>query len=145
MLQDVAIAHDVPYMKLAGDDVIAAAGFAPGDSSAIVRIADAAIAIREHCLELFEARGYPPQFRIGVDCGIAVGSHVGQQPRLFNLWGGAVRTAILMAETGAGAGTIQVSEAAYHRLSQQFLFRLRGSFYVPHAGAEQIFVLGGKQ
>jgi adenylate cyclase len=145
MMQDVAAAHDIPYMKLLGHDVIAAAGFTPDDAGAIVRIADAAIAIREHCLELFEVCGHPPQFRIGIDCGVAIGSHVGRQPRIFNLWGEAVRTAIRMAEAGAGPGTIQVSESAHRRLREQFLFRLRGRFYVPHAGAEQTFVLGGRQ
>ena len=145
MLQDVAATYGIPYMKLAGHDVIAAAGFTSGDTSAIVRIADAAVAIRDHCLERFEACGHTPQFRIGIDCGVAIGSYVGQQPRLFNLWGDAVRTANRMAETGGGQGTIQVSEAAYQRLRQQFVFRLRGRFYVPHAGAEQTFVLGGRQ
>jgi class 3 adenylate cyclase len=145
MLQDIAATHSIPYMKLMGHEVIAAAGFAPGDTSAIVRIADGAIAIREYCLEQFEARGHAPQFRIGIDCGVAIGSHVGRQPRLFNLWGEAVRTATRMAETGGSQGTIQVSEAAYHRLREQFLFRLRGRFYVPQAGAEQTFVLGGRQ
>ena len=145
MLQDVAAAHEIPYVKLAGHDVVAAAGFTTVDASASVRIADAAIAIREHCLELFEAIGQPPRFRIGIDCGVAVGSHVGRQPRLFNLWGDAVRTATCMAETGVGQGTIQVSEAAYRGLRQQFLFRLRGRFYVEHAGAAQTFVLGGRQ
>ena len=145
MLQDVAAAHEIPYIKLAGHDAVAAAGFTPSDINAGVRVADAAIAIREHCLELFEAIGQPPQFRIGIDCGVAVGSHIGRQPRLFNLWGDAVRTATSMAETGSGQGTIQVSEAAYHRLRQHFLFRLRGRFYVPHAGAAQTFVLGSRQ
>lgn len=145
MLQDVAAAHDIPYMKLAGHDLIAAAGFTSGDTSAVVRIADAAIAIRDHCLEQFEACGQVPRFRIGIDCGLAIGSHVGQQPRLFNLWGEAVRTAHQMADTSAGPGTIQVSEAVYQRLRQQFVFRLRGRFYLPHAGVEQTFVLGGRQ
>lgn len=144
-LQDMAVTYNIPYMKLAGHDVIAAAGFAPGDASAIIRIADAAIAMRDHCLERFEACGQAPKFHIGIDCGVAIGSYVGQQPRLFNLWGEAVRTAHRMADTSAGHGAIQVSEAAYHRLRQQFLFRLRGRFYVPHVGAEQTFVLGGRQ
>lgn len=145
MMQDVAAAHSIPYMKLLGHEVIAAAGLTADDASAIVRIADAAIAIREHCLEQFEVCGHPPQFRIGIDCGVAIGSHVGRQPRMFNLWGEAVRTASRMAEAGTGPGTIQVSESAYRRLREQFLLRLRGRFYVPQAGAEQTFVLGGRQ
>lgn len=144
-LQDIAAEHDIPYMKLVGHDVVAAAGLVPDDTNAIVRIADAAVAIREHCLEIFETCGHPPAFHIGIDCGVAIGSHVGRQPRVFNLWGDAVRTADLMAETGPGQGTIQVSEAAYDRLRQNFLFRLRGNFYLPRVGSEQTFVLAGRQ
>lgn len=145
VLQDIAAEHNIPYMKLVGDDVVAAAGFVPDDADAILRIADAAVAVRERCLELFEAAGRKAFFHIGIDCGVAIGSHVGRQPRVFNLWGGAVRTADMMAATGPGPATIQVTEAAYNRLRQHFLFRLRGNFYLPDTGSEQAFVLGGRQ
>ena len=143
-LQDIAASHDIPYMKLVGQDVVAAAGFAANDGAAVVRIADAALATREKCLEAFEEAGQPPTFRIGIDFGIAIGSEVGRQPRLFNLWGEAVRTADAMANTAAGAGSIQVSEAAYQRLRRQFLFRPRGSFYLPRVGAARTFVLASR-
>ena len=143
-LQDIADAHAIPYMKISGHDVIAAAGFASDDQTAIIRIADAAVAARDHCLELFEAMGPRPSFRIGLDYGIAIGSQVGRQPRLFNLWGDAVRTADAMAASGAAPGAIQVSEAAYQHLRQHFLFRPRGNFYLPHLGATHTFVLGGR-
>lgn len=143
-LQEIAEVHDIPYMKLVGHDVIAAAGCTPGDSSAILRVADAALAARERCLDLFEEADRPPAFRIGIDFGIAIGSQVGRQPRLFNLWGEAVRTADTMAASAAQAATIQVSEAAYQRLRQQFLFRPRGSFYVPRVGPARTFVLASR-
>ena len=144
-LQDIAAAHDIPYMKLVGHDVVAAAGCAPNDTTAIMRIADAAVAAREHCLELFEAAGHPPSLRIGIDFGIVIGSQVGRAPRLFNLWGEAVHTADIMAASSAGPGAIQVSEAAYHRLRQHFLFRPRGTFHLPHVGTAQTFVLGSRR
>ncbi|HTU54038.1 MAG TPA: adenylate/guanylate cyclase domain-containing protein [Acetobacteraceae bacterium] len=143
-LQEIAEANDIPYMKLVGQEVVAAAGFAPRDEAAILRIADAALAARERCLELFEEVGHAPAFRIGIDYGIAIGSELGRQPRLFNLWGEAVRTADMMASSAAGAGSIQVSEAAYRRLRQQFLFRPRGSFYLPRVGAARTFVLASR-
>jgi adenylate cyclase len=143
-LQEIAEVHDIPYMKLVGHDVIAAAGCTPGDSSAILRIAGAALAARGRCLDLFEEAGRPPAFRIGIDFGIAIGSQVGRQPRLFNLWGEAVRTADTMAASAAEEATIQVSEAAYQRLRQQFLFRPRGSFYVPRVGSARTFVLASR-
>ncbi len=143
-MQAIAASHDIPYMKLVGHEVVAAAGFTANDDGAVVRIADAALAIREKCLEAFEEAGQPPTFHIGIDFGIAIGSEVGRQPRLFNLWGEAVRTADAMASTAAGAGSIQVSEAAYQRLRRQFLFRPRGSFYLPQVGAARTFVLASR-
>jgi class 3 adenylate cyclase len=144
-LQEIAASHYIPYVKLVGHDVIAAAGLAANDTTALLRIADASVAVRERCLELFEDCGRPPSFRIGIASGLAVGGNVGQRPRLFNLWGEAVRTAELMADTGTGPGTIQVSEAAYRHLRAHFLFRPRGSFYLPRLGPTQTFVLGSRQ
>jgi class 3 adenylate cyclase len=144
-LQDMAVAHDIPYMKLVGHDVVAAAGCAPNDTTAILRIADAAIAARERCLELFESVGHPPSLRIGIDFGIVIGGQVGREPRLFNLWGDVVRTADLMAASSPGPAAIQVSEAAYHSLRQYFLFRPRGNFHLPRVGTAQTFVLGGRR
>jgi len=42
--------------------------------------------------------------------------------------------------TGHGEAT----EAAYRRLRQDFLFRPRGSFYLPNVGVAQTFVLAGR-
>jgi class 3 adenylate cyclase len=144
-VQDVATAHNIPYAKITGRHAVLAAGLVAADTTAIARIADAAIAIRARCLEQLESCGHAPSFRIGIDCGVAVGGQVGRQPRLFNLWGAAVDTAELLAQSGAGSGTIQISEAAHRRLRDMFVFRLRGSFYLPRVGSEQIFVLGGRQ
>jgi class 3 adenylate cyclase len=143
-MQDIADSHDIPYMKLVGQDVMAAAGCIPADTTAILRVADAAVAARDRCLSLFEAADHPPSFRIGIDYGIVMGSQVGRDPSLFNLWGEAVRTAELMASSAAAPGAIQVSEAAHSRLRDRFLFRPRGSFYLPHVGQAQTFVLASR-
>jgi adenylate cyclase len=144
MFQEVADANEVPYMKLVGYDVVAAAGCSAADTTAILRIADAAISVRDRCLTLFEETDHPPSFRIGIDCGIVIGSQVGRQPRMFNLWGEAVRTADAMAASSGGVGVIQVSEAAYRHLRRQFLFRPRGTFYLPRVGSTRTFVLAGR-
>jgi adenylate cyclase len=145
IVQDVAIAHKLPYAKLVGYQAIAAAGFTADDTGALLRVADASVAVRERCLELFQASGLAPSFHLGLDCGSAVGSHVGHEPRLFNLWGSVVRTAELLASTGTSPGMIQVSEAAYRVLREHFVFRLRGTFYRPGVGLAQAFVLASRQ
>jgi len=143
-LQEIAAQQNIPYMKLVSQEVVAAAGFNAEDDKAILRIAEAALAVRERCLELFEDCGQQPVFRIGIDHGIAIGSQVGRNPRLFNLWGEAVRTADIMATSAIGEASIQVSEAAYHLLRHQFLFRPRGSFYLPRVGAARTFILASR-
>jgi len=145
IVQDVAIAHKLPYAKLVGYQAVAAAGFTSDDPGALLRIADASVAVRERCLELFQANGLPASFHLGVDYGSAIGGHVGHEPRLFNLWGSVVRTAELLASTGTSPGMIQVSEAAYQRLRAHFVFRLRGTFYRPGIGLAQAFVLASRQ
>jgi adenylate cyclase len=144
-LQDIAAANSIPYVKLVGDKLVAAAGFTANDTTALQRLADASIAARERCLELFQSSERPRSFRIGISCGLAIGGNVGHEPRLFNLWGDAVRTSEVLADTGVGPGTIQVCETTYRRLRAEFLFRPRGAYYLPGFGAMNTFVLGSRQ
>jgi class 3 adenylate cyclase len=143
-LQQIARKRDVPYLKIVGQEIIGAAGFNTPDETAALLIADVALAIRDHCLELFEDSDHRQEFRIGIDCGPAIGSEVGSEPRLFNLWGEAVRSATHMALTGL-PGTVQVTEAAYERLRREFLFRPRGAFYLPQVGEARTFILAGRR
>jgi adenylate cyclase len=101
------------------------------------------MAIRERCIALFEDIDHPQEFRIGIDCGAAIGCTLGAGPQVFNLWGEAVRTADEMAAS-ALPGTVQATEAAYHKLRQNFLFRPRGRFYLPRAGEARTFVLASR-
>lgn len=142
-LQSMAEQHSIPYLKLVGDEAVAAAGFDQDDQTAMTRIASMAVAMRDRCSALLEDADLAADFRIGIDCGLAIGSTVGHEPRLFNLWGEAVRTADMMANS-AIPSTIQVTEAAYQRLQQDFLFRPRGSFYLPYIGEARTFVLAGQ-
>ncbi len=143
-LQEIAAAHDVPYLKLMGEEIVAASGFSAGDADAALRLADAAVAIRDRCNGLLGEDDNRQEYRLGLDVGIAIGSPVGQEPRVFNLWGEAVRTAESMADT-ALPGAIQVTEAAYERLAQSFLFRPRGRFWLPRVGEAQTFGLVGRR
>lgn len=143
-LQQIARKRDIPYLKIVGQEIIGAAGFSAQNGTAALLIAEVALAIRDHCLTLFEDSDKRLEFRIGIDCGPAIGSEVGSDPRVFNLWGEAVRTAARMAQTGL-PGAVQASEAAYERLRSDFLFRPRGAFYLPQVGEARTFILAGRR
>jgi adenylate cyclase len=142
-LQQIATENRIPYLKLSGHEIVAAAGFNPADSGAATVIADMALAVRDRCVALFEESERAHEFQIGLDCSLAMGGAVGSEPRVFNLWGDAVHIAGAMAAS-ALPGTVQATEAAYQRLREDFLFRPRGSFHLPHIGDARTFVLAGR-
>jgi adenylate cyclase len=141
--QSLAEESHLPYLKLVGHELYAAAGLGTGSAAAPAQIADAALVLRDCCMGLFEETSHAPAFRIGIDCGPALGSRLGAGPEIFNLWGDAVQTADAMASS-AMAGTVQVSEAAYQRLRGDFLFRPRGRFYLPRRGEAETFILASR-
>jgi len=142
-VQQVAEDYRIPYLKLVGHELFAAAGFNSDGERAPTHIADVALAVRDYCVALFEDNDRPLSFRIGIDCGLAIGSPLGAGPEIFNLWGEAVQTAETMAKSTL-PGSVQVTEAAYQRLRRDFLFRPRGRYYLPRIGEAQTFVLASR-
>ena len=143
LLQEIASEHGITYLKFVGQDAIAAAGFDRQDQDAMNWIAALAIAVRDRLSELIDTAGPGAEFRIGLGFGGCYGCLVGRERQQFNLWGEAFETAHHMARSAA-PGAIQASAAAYARLRQDFLFRPRGTFYLPGVGQSRTFVLAGQ-
>ena len=142
-LQEIASEHGITYLKFVGQDAIAAAGFDRHDEDAMNWIAGLAIAVRDRLSALVDVAGPGAEFRIGLGFGGCYGCLVGRERQQFNLWGEAFETAHLMARSAA-PGAIQASAGAYARLRQDFLFRPRGTFYLPGVGQSRTFVLAGQ-
>jgi adenylate cyclase len=141
-LQSLAREHAVDYLKVMGESAVAAAGLRREESGepALARLARLAIATRASCIAEFEAANEAVDFRMGLHVGVAMGNLLGEAPRIYNLWGDAVRTAEQMASTAPG-GAIQVTEAAYELLRGGFLFRARGAFWLPRLGEIPTYLL----
>ncbi|HJR21514.1 MAG TPA: cache domain-containing protein [Dongiaceae bacterium] len=142
-LQEIAGEHGITYLKFVGQNAIAAAGFERQDEDAMNWIAALAIAVRDRLSALTDIAGPGAEFRIGLGFGGCYGCLVGRERQQFNLWGEAFETADLMARSAA-PGAIQASAGAYARLRQDFLFRPRGTFYLPGVGQSRTFVLAGQ-
>lgn len=142
-LQDLAAEHGITYVKLVGQEATAAIGFEERDGQAMTRIAGLAIATRDRLSHLCDVAGHGLEFRIGLSFGACYGCLVGRERHQFNLWGEAFETAGIMSRTAA-PGAIQASASAYAQLRQDFLFRPRGTFYLPGLGQSSTFVLAGQ-
>ena len=111
----------------------------------IVNPAEAAriAALRDRLIELEDRWGTSLDFRLAIDIGTVMASTVGTDPPSRNLWGGAIGIAKVLAGTTARR-TIAASETAYDMLSNQFLFRPRGSYFLPETGNMRTFVMVGR-
>ena len=142
-LEALAPEYGVEYLKLLGDKIVCAAGFSGESHRGADVMADFALAALDHCVRLFTKLERPLAFQIGIDSGPVIGSAVGRERSVFNLWGEAVLTASRMAETGV-SGQIQATESTYRRLREDFLFRVRGSYYLEGFGEFTTYILTGR-
>ena len=142
-LEALAEELGVEYLKLLGNQIVCAAGFGEQSQGSADLMAEFALGALDHCARLFTKLERSLGFQIGVDSGPVIGSAVGHQQAIFNLWGETVLTASRMAETGI-AGQIQVTESTYRRLREDFLFRVRGSYYLEGFGEFETYILAGR-
>ena len=142
-LESLASELGVEYVKLLGSQVVCATGFGEQPQRSADLMADFALGALDHCARLFTKLERPLGFQVGIDSGPVIGSAVGHDGSIFNLWGDTVLTASRMAETGI-AGQIQVTESTYRRLREDFLFRVRGSYYLEGFGEFETYILAGR-
>jgi hypothetical protein len=141
--QRIAEERGIDFLKILSDQIVAVHGFHGDSRDDIVALAEAALAIRDECMRLFAAVECPPDFGIGIDTGTVIGSAVGFGQTAYNVWGEAVRVAARMAQS-AGNGSIQLTQSTYDALSDRFIFRARGAFYLERVGEVRTFVLRGR-
>jgi len=142
-LEALANESGVEYLKLLGNQIVCATGFGEQSLGSADIMAEFALDALDHCARLFTKLERPLGFQVGVDSGPVIGSAVGQDRSIFNVWGETVLTASRMAETGI-AGQIQVTESTYRRLREDFLFRVRGSYYLEGFGEFETYILAGR-
>jgi class 3 adenylate cyclase len=142
LLEQVAAAHGIAYLRVLGEAALAADGFDGGRERASA-MAAAALALQDGLAGLFHAAEQRPAFRIGLDTGTVIGSAVGDSAPTYNVWGEAVQGATAMAETAPEAG-IHVTETMRALLGEAFLLRPRGRFWLEGTGEMATFLLTGQ-
>ena len=142
-LQEITRRLEVRYLKIMANEIVAAEGFDGDGHRATVTLAEAALALQDECARNFAQAGGRLDYAIGLDTGAVIGCAVGFGQTAYNVWGEAVRVAARLAAS-AQPGTTQVSEAAYERLRDRFVFRRRGGFYLEQVGEMTTYVLRGR-
>jgi adenylate cyclase len=142
-IEAAATAHDVAYLKILADQVIAAADPAADPALGAAQLAEFALAVQSECDRLFAEQHAPLAFRLGMDLGPALADRLGRAGRTFNLWGEAIRMAERLADSGQ-PGAIHASESVYQALYGRYLLQLRGRHYLEGVGEFSTYLLSGR-
>ncbi len=121
--------YGVEKIRTIGDNYMVAAGVPssrPDHAQVLARIALK--------MNAFTTDSQPPlRFRIGINSGPAIAGVIGTAKFHYDLWGDMVNTASRMESHGQ-PGRIQITQATYERIVDQFVCRPRGLIEVKGKG-----------
>jgi len=131
-------------IKTIGDAYMVAAGLPIPRPDHAQAIAQMALAMQT-AVERFQSElGDNLQIRIGINTGVVVAGVIGQNKFIYDLWGDAVNIASRM-ESSSKPGSIQVTEATYEQLKDEYVFQKRGAINVKGKGEMVTYWLVGSQ
>jgi guanylate cyclase len=77
-------------------------------------------------------------FRFGINSGPMIGGVIGRRKFVYDVWGDAVNVASRMESHGAG-GSIQVTQATYELIKNEFSCEARGTVNVKGKGDMKVW------
>jgi guanylate cyclase len=135
--------YDLEKIKTIGDCYMVAAGVPrrrPDHALVLTRLAlDICDYVSQH-----EFCGHKLTFRIGINSGSVVAGVIGRKKFIYDLWGDTVNTASRMESHSAG-GFIQVTEATYNLIKNDFVCEPRGTIQLKGKGEMPVWFVTEKK
>jgi class 3 adenylate cyclase len=140
---ELAVHSGVEKIKTIGDGVMLVCGLPlPNENHARI-IAKLALRLQKEIGQYSLVGQAPLELRIGIHSGPVVAGVIGSQKLSYDLWGATVNIASRMESQGVH-GKIQVSEATYRLIKDEFIFEERGRIDVRGMGEMTAYFLVGE-
>ena len=134
---------DCERVRTIGDAYMAVSGLLEASPDHPANIARLALRFRRYLERRNAAHAQQWSARIGINTGPVIGSLVGVQKYVYDLFGPGVNLAARM-ETLSEPMRITVNEATYNLLKNDFHFAERGEHDVKGFGSQRLFFLEGE-
>ncbi|WP_374021575.1 adenylate/guanylate cyclase domain-containing protein [Mycobacterium sp. HNNTM2301] len=136
--------HGLEKIKVSGDSYMVVSGVPRARPDHAQALADFALDMANAAAGLQDPHGNAVRLRVGMACGPVVAGVVGARRFFYDVWGDAVNVASRM-ETTDSVGRIQVPEAMYERLKDEFVLQERGHIDVKGKGLMRTWYLIGRK
>lgn len=124
--------YGLEKIHLIGDCYMVAAGVPIPRIDHAQAVTRFALEMRDY-LSTHEFSGRRLQFRIGINSGFLVGGVVGKKRINYDIWGDTVNLASRMESHGI-AGSIQITEATYRLIKDEFILESKGFINIKGKG-----------
>jgi adenylate cyclase len=136
--------HGLEKIKVSGDSYMVVSGVPQPRADHVEALASLALDMADAVARLEDPHGRAVPLRIGLAAGPVVAGVVGSRRFFYDVWGDAVNVASRMESTDS-VGRIQVPEAVYERLKNDFVLQERGAVEVKGKGIMHTWYLVGRK
>jgi adenylate cyclase len=136
--------YELEKIKTIGDAYMVAGGLPLPNANHAQAIASMALDMQTEMQRLNQVLGEPLEIRIGIHTGPVVAGVIGIRKFIYDLWGDAVNVASRMESHGQ-PGFIQVTQATYELLKEDYVLQARGTIEVKGRGLMQTYWLLGNK